>query len=383
MRMLLDSPSPLCEPPSVGHAQPFGAAPEFCPNPSCRLHLRHSAAEHQWYVCFGGFSTRARGLIQRFRCTTCGRACSTQTFSIHYWTHSTNDLAWLLGYLSTCSGMRQCARIAGVTHRVIQNRCRRLARNALALMDCALAQLDLREDLAMDGFESFTRSQYHPNNITHLTGSRSQFIYAAVHTLFRRKGSMTDTQKRRRQLIDALWKPPRSVGSDATELLADLARLIDAACLKATGAGNGSPSIPTCPCLPAGDRFGSYPRPKTPRRVAAPPSHQLGRGTNNEQPLARCELRRSTDALLHGGVRTGDRSPGPGSQLPDGANGDPPGPTQLRHPPQDRRSGSPDPNHNPRRWTSAQTAPNGLGQVETVDLAQSRRVQDPTRPRNG
>jgi hypothetical protein len=210
------------------------------------------AAEHHWYLRFGRFHTRARGSIQRFRCSACGKTCSTQTFSIHYWTHSTNDLAWLLGYLATCSGMRQTGRVAGVTHRVIQNRCRRLARNALALMDCALEELDLRENLAMDGFESFTRNQYHPNNITHITGSRSQFIYAAVHTLFRRKGSMTEEQKRHRTLIDAVWSPPRSILADTSELLTSLAPAIDAACARLTAGAQ--------PVILDTDKHSAYPK---------------------------------------------------------------------------------------------------------------------------
>lgn len=237
MHTLPDSPLSLPASIPTGRAEPLGSEPEFCPNPSCRFHDRQRADEHQWYVRFGRFHTRARGEIQRFRCRACGKTCSTQTFSIHYWTHSTNDLTWLLGYLSCCSGMRQIGRVAGVTHRVILNRCRRLARNALAIMDSALEHLDLREDVAMDGFESFTRSQYHPNNITHITGSRSQFIYAAVHTLFRRKGSMTDAQKRQRALIDAVWKPSSTIRSDCRELLAGLAPAIDAACATAAEAG--------------------------------------------------------------------------------------------------------------------------------------------------
>ena len=215
---------------ATAEAEPVSAQPEFCPNRSCRFRSRRLAADHQWFVLFGTFHTRARGPIQRFRCRACGKTCSTQTFSIHYWTHYTNDLGWLLGYLGSCSGLRQSARMAGVTHRVLQNRCRRLARNALALMDCALSRLRLSEHLAMDGFESFTRNQFHPNNITHLCGSSSQFVYAAVHTLFRRKGSMTASQRRHRALIDSVWKPSRSIRTDCTELLSDLAPAIDAAC---------------------------------------------------------------------------------------------------------------------------------------------------------
>ncbi|MFW5684138.1 MAG: hypothetical protein ACOC1I_04750 [Spirochaetota bacterium] len=168
--------------------------------------------------------------IPRFRCRGCLTTCSTQTFSIHYWTHSTNDLTWLLAELYTCSVLRQIARLAGVTHRVIQNRCRRLARNALTMMDAALSSLELKEHLAIDRFESFTRSQYHPNNITHVTGCHSQFVYAAVHTLLRRKGSTTHAQKGHRSRIDSVWKPPRPVALEAYGMLHDLSPAIDSAC---------------------------------------------------------------------------------------------------------------------------------------------------------
>jgi len=213
-----------------GAAVRITAEPEYCPNTSCRFHDRSTAAEYQWYIRYGSFHTRCRGSIERFRCTSCGKSCSTQTFSVHYWSHSTNDLLWLLEHLYGCTGLRQIARYAGVTHRVVQNRIRRLARGALAVMDLALGELCLSENLAMDGFESYTRSQYHPNNITHITGARSQFIYAAVATLLRRKGAMTEQQKRTRSLIDSLWRPPRPVRADCAALLGDLCSVIESAC---------------------------------------------------------------------------------------------------------------------------------------------------------
>lgn len=211
---------------------PLITEPEFCPNPICRYHSREAAAAKQWYCRFGTFDTRCRGEIQRFRCSTCGKTCSTQTFSVHYWTHSTNDLAWLVERIYGCGGLRQTARFAGVTYRVIENRVRRLARNALAVMDLALSALQLEEDLALDGFESYTRSQYHPNNITHVVGKESEFIYAAVHTLLRRKGSMTPRQKRLRSLIDLVWRPVSTIREDVTAVLADLAPAIEAACAR-------------------------------------------------------------------------------------------------------------------------------------------------------
>jgi transposase-like protein len=203
--------------------------PEFCPNHLCRFHDRGIAATSRWYTRFGRFSTESRGPIQRFRCRSCGTTCSTQTFSVHYWTHSDTDLVWLLHHVYGCTGLRQMGRFTGVTYRVVQNRIRRLARNALAVMDKALADHQLTENLAMDGFVSYIRSQYHPTNITHVTGNDSQFIYGVVHTSLRRSGAMTAQQRFARALIDTVWRPLRTVREDCTALLADLSTMIDRA----------------------------------------------------------------------------------------------------------------------------------------------------------
>jgi transposase-like protein len=202
-------------------------SPEFCPNPGCRFYDRSEAASCRWYTRIGRFYTQCRGWIPRFRCKYCRKTCSTQTFSIHYWTHSTHDLERLLALLYSSSGLRQIARFSGVTYRVIQNRVRRLARNSLSVMDLLLSQLSLSENLAFDGFESFTRSQYHPNNITTVVGADSQLLYALIHTLLRRKGRMSEHQKAMRSLIDQHWSlPPAATGSDCTTLFSDLAPII-------------------------------------------------------------------------------------------------------------------------------------------------------------
>ena len=63
--------------------------PEYCPNPACEYFSREAAAAVRWWRRAGSFDTLCRGAIQRFRCPSCGKTCSTQTCSIHYWTHST------------------------------------------------------------------------------------------------------------------------------------------------------------------------------------------------------------------------------------------------------------------------------------------------------
>jgi len=205
--------------------------PKFCPNPQCQFFDPAKAYDTVWYVRHGTYNTKCRGDILRFRCRCCGHTCSSQTYSIHYWTHRTIDLKWLFQHLYSGSGLRQIGRFAGVTYRVVQNRIRRLARNSLWLMSETLENLDMNEDVAMDGFESFAGSQYFPNNITFLVGCSSQFIYGAVHTTFRRRGSMTSRQRETRERLDAIWRPPaHALLNDCSRLLSDAAPLFTRRC---------------------------------------------------------------------------------------------------------------------------------------------------------
>ena len=204
--------------------EPEITEPEFCPNPKCRYFHREAAAaaaqtSPRWYRRCGCFHTKSRGAIQRFRCLSCGKTCSTQTFSIHYWTHATVDLERLHQDLDSASGLRQIARRWKCCYRVVANRISRLARSALALMDAALSGAVITEDIAIDGFAAFVRSQYFPADINIAVGARSQFLYALSLSALRRSGRMTAVQRRRRAMIDALWRPPKHSVRDGMALV--------------------------------------------------------------------------------------------------------------------------------------------------------------------
>jgi len=195
--------------------------PEFCPRKTCYHHQRERAKSDDWYIRYGIHHSKCRGDIQRFRCKACGKTFSTQTFSIHYWTHSTIDYMDLAQRIYSCSSLLQIGRYKHFTYRVVQNRIRRLARNFLAIMNDFYPEQKLEENLVMDGFESYTISQYFPNNITIIVGKDSQFIYAGVHTLLRRKGRMTKQQKINRSIIDDYWQPVRKIKDDVKVILRD------------------------------------------------------------------------------------------------------------------------------------------------------------------
>jgi transposase-like protein len=183
--------------------------PEFCPNPDCPYHERRVARSFRWFIRYGSFPTRARGSIQRFLCTWCGKTCSTQTFSLHYWTHLHVDFKTLDDRLNACSGYRQIGRALLVSYSVLKNRVLRLARNYLNLIDTVLVNFRLVEDVAFDGFESFVGSQYVIDNFNIAVGTKTRIPYLFTLSLFRRKGRMTEAQKARRTILDRFWRPER------------------------------------------------------------------------------------------------------------------------------------------------------------------------------
>ena len=195
---------------AITPARPDITVPEFCRNPSCPHH--HPTTESDspvWYVRHGYHSTKAHGAVQRFRCTACGTTCSTQTFSIHYWTHRVVDIEHIEKMIGNCAGQRQIGRAIQASGRLVKNRCQRLARNYLAIYAEAACDHLIHESCAFDGFESFVRSQYFPVNMNILIGSETLAVYGVTGSVMRRKGRMTAAQKEFRAKIDAHWKPKR------------------------------------------------------------------------------------------------------------------------------------------------------------------------------
>ncbi len=174
--------------------------PLFCPNSSCRNH--QAPLVKDWYKPFGWYQTKAYGSVKRYACLTCGKSFSEQTFRLSYYLHKKISFRDIFFRISACSGIRAMARYFQVTDKVISNRIGRLARQVMGVMAEMRSCQDFTEDLTADGFESFIHSQYSPNNIHHLIGTTSQFVYACDLAHIRRKGRMTDYQKRKRTRLE-------------------------------------------------------------------------------------------------------------------------------------------------------------------------------------
>lgn len=211
--------------------------PSFCPNPRCHHHTHDRqqttppgsiapaspgvpVPSKSFFVRFGHFHTKAYGIVTRYRCTACHRTFSDRSFRLDYYAKRNLDLHEIFRAISSGESLSAIARAQHCSTASVQNRLDRLGRASLAMHAHLTTTHVLTENLAADGFESFDRSQYYPNNLNLLVGSRSQFLYALTHATLRRKGRMTPVQKCRRATLEQRFRPP----PDA--LLAAFTRLV-------------------------------------------------------------------------------------------------------------------------------------------------------------
>src|SRR5262245_30042482 len=193
--------------------------PPFCPRSNCPSHC--GTATWRYKRAGSYFRKAAPTEIPRYTCVVCGVSFSYQTFQTTYWLKRPDLLVALVSRLVACSGFRQIARELGVSHTTIMRMSERLGRHSLLFLWKDVQRIELSEPVVIDGFESFAHSQYYPCHFHLAVGSRSHFTYAFTDSELRRKGSMTDAQKRRRvELEQRHGRPdPKSIEKEVCELL--------------------------------------------------------------------------------------------------------------------------------------------------------------------
>ena len=182
--------------------------PTFCPNPLCSHHHDHDECYWGYWIPTGYYTTLVVGIVRRFKCLACGKGFSERTLSLDYYTKRTLDYREIHRAISHSESSSSIARNLGCSSDSVQNRMDRLARNCLSLHARLLDSMKINEALVADGFESFDKSQFFPNNINLLIGKQSQFLFGITHTTLRRKGGMTPKQRLVRIHYEKCFKPP-------------------------------------------------------------------------------------------------------------------------------------------------------------------------------
>ncbi len=172
--------------------------PPYCPNPRCQFHF---GTDSRFYVKNGWVKTeKAPFRNQRFKCKSCGEQFSTNTFG--------PDFRKRIGFLServlhfSMNGMsnNSIARLLKVAEGTIRDRLKDMSHQSL-IFEKENYPKKLTEDVAYDGFETFTYSQFSPCYINTAVGSHSMFIYHNTFSPLNRKGRMTLEQKIKNQSL--------------------------------------------------------------------------------------------------------------------------------------------------------------------------------------
>ena len=173
-------------------------APPHCPRPSCPTHAE--AGRPFRFVRNGCYSRKCDGrVVSRFRCKTCGKYFSQQTFAFSYYRKRPElDVPVAAGLLAG-SAHRQIARSVHCAPSTVTRLSARLGRHGLLLLAHGLEQLDgIREPIVYDDFETFFVSQDLPCGLSTPVGRDSLLVYGLDYALHRRSGRPRPARKKRR-----------------------------------------------------------------------------------------------------------------------------------------------------------------------------------------
>jgi transposase-like protein len=158
--------------------RPDRFVPTHCPWKECSAHRR-----------LRGFRCRRHGSyrrpaaprvrIPRFRCGSCGKTFSRQSFATSYYLERPEFLVPVAAGLVAGSAHRQIARSLECAASTVTRLAARLGRHSLLLQALALEHLDgLDEPVVLDHFETFVFSQDDRLGIATPVGQESWFVYS-------------------------------------------------------------------------------------------------------------------------------------------------------------------------------------------------------------
>lgn len=166
--------------------------PPYCPNKKCRFHFGTAS---KFYVKNGWSKTdKSPFRNQRYMCKECGVQFSGNTFGLDFRRRIGNLSEQILHYSMNGMSNNSIARLQGVAEGTVRDRLKEMARQSL-FFEKENYPAKLNENVAYDGFETFTHSQFSPCYINTAVGSNSMFIYHNTFSPLNRKGRMTPEQK--------------------------------------------------------------------------------------------------------------------------------------------------------------------------------------------
>ncbi|MCI0372753.1 MAG: hypothetical protein L0214_15580, partial [candidate division NC10 bacterium] len=171
--------------------------PERCPWRSCP---RHANPTPRFFVRYGSYRSRSSSFrIPRFRCRTCRRTFSSQTFQLEYRLRKPWVDGWLLRDFVSGVSLRQSARTLGLSLSTVEARFVRFGLHCLDARENVLADWKPRGNYQFDEIETFEQHR----TLMPLTagllvsGSTGFLVDTAVGRMRSRASGSEESRKRR------------------------------------------------------------------------------------------------------------------------------------------------------------------------------------------
>ncbi len=171
--------------------------PARCPNTDCPRHL--DPGESVFFVRRGSYWPKCRAHpVPRFRCRTCSRGFSRQTFRMDYCDKKPQLNTFAFQLLSSGIGFRQTSRLINLSRRCLELKFRKIARHLGHLNSNLRGPLRApTTTLQLDEIETYeTQRNTRPLTLPVLIERESRFMIAAAAAPIRPRGKMTAARRR-------------------------------------------------------------------------------------------------------------------------------------------------------------------------------------------
>jgi len=173
--------------------------PPRCPAPSCAAHADPQAAESDadFYTRHGSYQPKCRAQrVPRFKCKLCGKTFSRQTFRMDYCDNKPFHNALLFKLLASGLGLRQSARILGISRRCTELKARKISRHLGHLNRNLTDQFDDGCRFMLDEMETFEGERaVLPVTVPVLIETRSMFVIATDVATIKPSGRMSNDRR--------------------------------------------------------------------------------------------------------------------------------------------------------------------------------------------
>jgi len=169
--------------------------PPFCPYRACP---RHSAPERRFCARHGTYSPKCRAhRVQRYRCSTCRRTFSRQTFRADYRDHRPDLNPRLFELLASGVGLRQSARTLRLSLRCTELKFRKIARHLRRLNLSLRGPLGGGARFHFDELETYEEHRgARPLSVPLLVESESRYLVWSESAPIRPRGKMSDQRRK-------------------------------------------------------------------------------------------------------------------------------------------------------------------------------------------